>query len=260
MRIAYFDCFSGASGDMILGALLDAGLTINELNAELDKLPLSNFKLEAQQVVKQGIAGTLALVGIDQTYHEQHQRKLDDLLEMLDRSDLTESVREKSKKVFKRIAWAEARIHRVPVESVHFHEVGAADAIIDVVGSVVGLDILGMEGLYCSPVEVGSGMVHCSHGFLPVPAPATAELIKGVPIYSCSVAAELLTPTGAAILSTLAEGFGPLPLMKVERIGYGAGTADLPGPNMLRVLIGTPAAGNRINRSEESSSSSEIHK
>ncbi len=237
MKIAYFDCFSGASGDMILGALLDAGLELDLLRQELAKLPLSHFDVRQKKVRKNSLGGTQAEVIIDHDHHHHH-RHLYHIEEIIESSSLTDEVKQKSLKIFHRLAEAEARVHRTTVEHIHFHEVGAMDAIIDVVGSVAGLTALGVERVYCSPLHVGSGTVQCAHGILPVPAPATAELIKGVPFYSRGVEGELLTPTGAAILTTLAESFGPLPSMSFEQIGYGAGTAVIAMPNLLRVFIG----------------------
>ncbi len=238
MKIAYFDCFSGASGDMILGALLDAGLELEMLRQELAKLSLSHFEVRQKKVRKNSLGGTQAEVIIDDHHHHHHRRHLHDIEEIIESSSLADEVKQKSLKIFHRLAEAEAQVHRTTVEHIHFHEVGAMDAIIDVVGSVAGLAALGVERIYCSPLHVGSGTVQCAHGILPVPAPATAELIKGVPFYSRGVAGELLTPTGAAILTTLAANFGPLPSMSFEQIGYGAGTADLAMPNLLRVFIG----------------------
>ena len=238
MKIAYFDCFAGASGDMILGALLDAGLTIARLREEIAKLHLSHYRLDVEKVVKKGIGGSQAHIVIDQAHHDHHHRHLSHIREIIDGSDLDASVKEKSTAIFTRLAEAEARVHRSSVESVHFHEVGAMDAIIDVVGSVAALTALGIDKVFCSPLHVGSGTVECAHGTLPVPAPATAELIKGKPVYSTGVAGELLTPTGAAILTTLSSGFGPMPAMQVQQIGYGAGTQDPDIPNLLRVSVG----------------------
>ncbi|MEJ2637965.1 MAG: nickel pincer cofactor biosynthesis protein LarC [Desulfosarcinaceae bacterium] len=238
MKIAYFDCFAGASGDMILGALLDAGLTIERLREEIAKLHLSHYRLDVEKVVKKGLGGSQAQVIIDQAHHDHHHRHLSHIKEIIAQSDLDDTVKEKSTAIFDRLAEAEARVHRSSVEAVHFHEVGAMDAIIDVVGGVIALTALGIDQLYCSPLHVGSGTIECAHGTLPVPAPATAELIKGRPIYSTGVEGELLTPTGAAILTTLSSGFGPMPAMTVQSIGYGAGTADPGIPNLLRVSIG----------------------
>ncbi|MGB5986607.1 MAG: LarC family nickel insertion protein, partial [Desulfobacterales bacterium] len=210
MRIAYFDCYAGASGDMILGALLDAGLPLERLREEIAKLHLSHYALEVRQVVKQGIGGSQAQVKIDQTHHEQHHRRLSQIREIIDQSDLAPGVKAQSTAVFTRLAQAEAKVHRTEVESVHFHEVGAMDAIIDVVGSVGGLAALGVDKIVCSPLNLGSGTLTCAHGTLPVPAPATAELTRGTPVYAGQIQGELLTPTGTAILTTLAAGFGPL--------------------------------------------------
>ncbi|MGB5983702.1 MAG: nickel pincer cofactor biosynthesis protein LarC [Desulfobacterales bacterium] len=238
MKIAYFDCYAGASGDMILGALLDAGLTIEDLRSEIAKLQLSHYEIYVEKVLKKGIGGCQAHVIIHQDHHDHHHRHLSHIKKIIADSDLDPSSKQKATNIFTRLAQAEAKVHRSSIEAVHFHEVGAMDAIIDVVGTVIGLTALGIEKIYCSPLHVGSGTIECAHGTLPVPAPATAELIKDKPVYSTGVQGELLTPTGAAILTTLAAGFGPLPAMSVTHIGYGAGTADLGIPNLLRVAIG----------------------
>lgn len=238
MKIAYFDCFAGASGDMLLGALMDSGLAVDRLKSELDKLSLHHYDLRHEKVVKKGIGGSRAVVIIDQDHHQQHHRHLVDITEIIEKSGLSSSVKTKSIQVFTRLAEAEARVHRTTVEHIHFHEVGAMDAIIDVVGTVAGLELLGIDTVYCSPLHVGTGFVECAHGTLPVPAPATAELIEGQPIYSTGVEGELLTPTGAAILTTLASGFGPMPAMSVIAWGYGAGTSEHSIPNLLRVAVG----------------------
>jgi len=245
MRIAYFDCFAGVSGDMILGALLDAGLSLEQLKGELAKLDLSHYELRTEQVARRGVGGTRAMVIVDEDHHRQHHRRLHQIQEIIERSALQESIKRNSRQIFARLAEAEAKVHRTSVEAVHFHEVGAMDAILDVTGAVIGLYCLGIEQVYCSPLHVGSGTVVCAHGTLPVPAPATAELLKGRPIYATGVAGELVTPTGAAILTTLSSGFGPMPSMTLESIGYGAGARELDIPNLLRVFIGAssdPAA------------------
>jgi len=238
MRVAYFDCFAGASGDMILGSLLDAGLDLGVLRQELSKLHLTHYDLKAEPVLKSGISGTRALVLIDHEHHHEHHRHLKEIRDILKQSDLNEMVKGQALGIFLRLAEAEAAIHGKTVEEIHFHEVGAMDAIIDVVGAVAGLSALGVEKVYCSPVHVGSGTVESAHGTLPVPAPATAELMKGKPVFSSGLEAELLTPTGAAILTALAAEFGPMPPMVLEMIGYGAGRAELPIPNLLRVFVG----------------------
>jgi pyridinium-3,5-bisthiocarboxylic acid mononucleotide nickel chelatase len=239
MKIAYFDCFSGASGDMILGSLLDAGLPLTVLKEGLAKLGLSHYDVQVAKVVKKGLSGSQALVMIEQDHH--HHRNLENIEEIIEKSSLHPEIKRDSIRIFTRLAQAEAKVHDTTVESIHFHEVGAMDAIIDVVGAVIGLKALGIEKVFCSPLHVGTGTLICAHGELPVPAPATAELLKGKPIYATGVRGELVTPTGAAILTTLAEGFGPMPTMTVESIGYGAGTADRSISNLLRLFTGTTA-------------------
>ncbi len=241
MKIAYFDCFAGASGDMILGSLIDAGLSVERLKGELAKLSLKHYDLQARKVTKRGVGGTQAHVIVDDVCH--HSRCLHDIFHIIDTSRLEESVKTKCIQIFTRLAEAEAQVHRIPVERVHFHEVGALDAIIDIVGAVAGMAAMGIECVQCSPLHVGSGTIECDHGTLPVPAPATAELIKGKPVYSSEVTGELLTPTGAAILTTLSADFGPMPPMIPESIGYGAGTNDRTVPNLLRVAIGQSSVG-----------------
>jgi uncharacterized protein (TIGR00299 family) protein len=241
MRLAYFDCFSGASGDMILGALLDAGLPLERLLCELSKLRLSHYRINVEKVVKNGIGGSRAIVEIDESHHYHHHRRLEHIEEIINTSGLDDGIKEKSTLIFRRLAEAEARVHRTTVDQIHFHEVGAMDAIIDVVGGVAGLAALEIDRVYCSPFNVGGGTVQCAHGLLPVPAPATAELIRGRPFYSTSACGELLTPTGAAILTTLCRDFGPSPAMTLENIGYGAGTRQTEMPNLLRLTIGQGA-------------------
>lgn len=238
MKIAYFDCFSGASGDMIMGSLLDAGLTLEHLRNQIKKLGLSHYDIGVEKVTKKGISGSQALISIDQHHHDHHHRHLSHIKQIIHNSTLPGSVKEKSIAIFQRLAEAESEVHGSEVEQVHFHEVGAMDAIIDVVGAVIGFNALGIEKIVCSPLHVGCGTVKCAHGVLPVPAPATAELIKGRPIYSSGVEGELLTPTGAAILTTLSSEFGAMPAMSINAIGYGAGTSEPAIPNLLRVSIG----------------------
>jgi uncharacterized protein (TIGR00299 family) protein len=236
LNIAYFDCFSGISGDMVLGALIDLGLEVAELRGELDKLNLSvTYELKAKKVEKHGIQGTKIDIALHQ---EDEARKLEDILTIIEGSALAEDVKELASKIFVRLAEAEAKIHREDLNEVHFHELGALDAVIDIVGAVIGMKLLGIDAVYGSRLHLGRGFVKCRHGTLPVPAPATLELTKGLPVYGGDVDAELVTPTGAAIITTLARGFGELPEMKIEKIGYGAGKRNLPIPNLLRVLIG----------------------
>ncbi len=235
MRAAYFNCFSGISGDMVLAALVDLGWPIKELERELNKLDLFNYQVEAEKVAKQGIISTQIKIHIKEGKKE---RTLKDILSILDKSKLEEKIKERSQAVFIRLANAEAKIHGKSVQEVHFHELGGLDTIIDVVGAVAGMKYLGIEKVYSSSLPLGRGFLKCSHGTLPVPAPATLELLKGVPVYGSNIEAELVTPTGAAIISTLAENFGQMPPMKIDNIGYGAGQRDLPIPNLLRVWLG----------------------
>lgn len=241
MTLAYFDCFSGISGDMTLGALVDAGVGIDALRAELAKLNLAGYELKDEKTTRSGIAAVKVHVVIDEK--GQPSRHLADILKIINASSLSASIKEKSGLIFKRLAEAEAKVHATTPDEVHFHEVGAVDAIIDIVGSVIGLELLGVTQVLASPVNVGSGTVQTSHGMFPIPAPATAELLKGIPMCQSSMQFELATPTGAAIISTLASSFGPLPPMRVNRIAHGAGNKDFPGqPNILRLFTGESAA------------------
>jgi len=235
MKTAYFDCFAGASGDMILGALIDAGISIDTLQEALAKLPLKGYRITAKKADKKHIGGTKFDVEVTEDHHHRH---LKDIEEIIGNSTLSESVKKKSIAIFNRLAEAEAHVHRTTKEKIHFHEVGAVDAIIDITGAVFALESLGIERVHASRMHVGTGTLECAHGTLPVPPPATAELLKNVPVYSTGIEAELITPTGAAILTTLSSGFGHLPAMTVERTGYGLGSRDLEIPNILRVLIG----------------------
>lgn len=243
MRIGYFDCFSGASGDMILGSMIDAGLSPGELREELKKLRLRNVSLRVKKVLKGGISATQVIVeGRDE---KRHSRSLREILQIIDRSRLDSEVKEKSREVFRRIASVEAKIHRRPIEEIHFHEIGGLDSVVDIVGAIWGIRQMEIQKIYVSRVNVGTGFVRCEHGILPIPAPATLSLMKGKPIYSSGIEKELLTPTGAALLTSLGSEYGRMPGMKVERIGYGAGKSDLPHPNLLRLVVGKeePLAG-----------------
>jgi len=235
MKIAYFDCFSGVSGDMILGALIDAGLDIQELESELGKLKISGYKIKAEKTARKGISGTKFSVDI---IEQNVERRLKDLVEIVDQSELNTDIKELSKKTFKELATVESKIHGKGIEEIHFHEVGGLDSIIDVIGSLIGIKKLGIEATYSSKIHVGTGFLKCRHGVLPVPAPATLAMLKGIPIYSTGIEAELATPTGVCVLKTLSKGFGIMPEMKVEKIGYGAGSRELEIPNLLRVYVG----------------------
>lgn len=239
MRLAYFDCFSGISGDMTLGALVDAGCAVDHLRAELTGLAVPGWELTAEKVWKNGMAATWVRVKAeDQTKH----RSLSAILEILEKSKLAPRVRERAGAIFRKLGEAEAAVHDVPIEKIHFHEVGAVDAIVDIVGACIGFEALGIEKFACSALNVGGGTAKMAHGVLPVPAPATARLLAGKPTYSNGVQKELVTPTGAAIVATLCGAFGPQPAMTVNAIGYGAGTADLEGqPNVMRIMVGEEA-------------------
>jgi pyridinium-3,5-bisthiocarboxylic acid mononucleotide nickel chelatase len=302
MRIAYLDCFSGISGDMLLAALVDAGADRGRIERELRKLPLGPFRLEWKTVVKKGVSA-LKLDVVDEEQerarelkklpvlaarqhkhgdhasghghehdhdhdhdhdhhhghhhdhhhdhghhhhgddhsHAHHHRRYKKIAEMIEAAELAPRVAARAQAVFEKIAVAEAKIHNVPVETVHFHEVGALDSIVDVVGIALALEELEIDQLYAGPVPTGNGYVRCDHGLYPVPAPATMEMLKGIPLRRTDIQKELTTPTGAGVAAALVREFGPLPAMTVEAIGYGAGTRDLPDqPNILRVLIGRP--------------------
>ncbi len=241
MTLAYFDCFSGISGDMTLGALVDAGVSIDALRSELAKLGLPGYRITAEKVMRLGIAATKVQVIVDEK--RQETRHLPEILEIISSSSLVPSIKEKSSLIFRRLADAEAKVHATTPDKIHFHEVGAVDAIIDIVGAVIGLELLNITTAISSPVNVGSGTIETSHGLLPIPAPATAELLTGIPFYQSDTRFELATPTGAAIVSTVASSFGLLPQMRVDRVAYGAGSQNIPiRPNVLRLMIGEPAA------------------
>ncbi|MFC2045097.1 nickel pincer cofactor biosynthesis protein LarC [Chloroflexota bacterium] len=236
MNILYFDCFSGISGDMILGALIDAGLDASELQSELAKLSLSDWHLDIKKVSKHGLAGTQVKVITDDT---KTARKMSEILSIVEDSPLQDNIKNDSIAILKRIGEAESKIHGKPAADLHLHELGGTDTIIDVVGAVVGINKLQIDKVYSSSVHVGKGFVSCAHGLLPVPAPATVALLaqSNTPVFGRDIEAELTTPTGAAILTYLTSSFS-LPPMDIKHIGYGAGERDLPIPNLLRVIIG----------------------
>ena len=280
-RIAYFDCASGASGDMVLGALVDLGLPLGRLRAELAKLPLAGYRLEARKVDRAGIQATKVEVLIgdqidvgdvhvhghgpddehahdhdhDHEHEHEHEhehghapdahphRGLSEILRLIEKSGLEAGVKERSSALFHRLGEAEASVHGIDVEDVTFHEVGAVDSIVDVVGAVIGLGWLDVDRFLASPLNVGSGTVKIAHGVYPVPPPATLQLVSGVPVYGKG-RGELLTPTGALLVTAHATGYGPLPSLRPEGVGYGAGTKDTPGrPNVLRLIVGEEVAG-----------------
>lgn len=236
MKVISYDCFSGISGDMNLGAMIDLGVDKDYLVNELNKLNLPGWELIVEKDQRHGITGTKATV--KQTRHEHAHRHLSDIEEILDRSSLDERTKELSKKIFLKIATAEAKVHGMPLDHVHFHEVGAVDSIVDVTGAAICFIALDIERVHLSSVELGGGFVNCDHGKLPVPAPATAEIIKGLPIKKGGVSFEATTPTGAAILATLCTDFGPDLQMTIEKTGYGVGQKDDHDvPNLLRVFV-----------------------
>ena len=266
-KVLYFDCFSGASGDMILGALIDAGLPLDELRAAVGSLALDGVTLEAERVDRAGVGATKFRVrGADEghghhdhhdhhdqadrhAHHEHGHRGLSAICALVDRSALSGPAKERARRLFRRLAETEAAIHQQPVEAIHLHEVGAVDSIIDIAGAVFGLEWVGADHVVSSPLNVGSGTVRCAHGVLPVPAPATTRLVAGVPVYSSGVEAELLTPTGALLVTDYAERYGPLPALRVRQVGYGAGDRDLAGtPNVVRVVIGDDGAAGNLQR------------
>lgn len=258
MKTLYLDCFAGVSGDMFVGALLDVGLSLETLQHELAGLGLAGYRLVTQRVDKRGLQATHFKVLLQeadgerladtahehQHTHEHPHRALSDILALIDRSNLSPRVKRDASRIFTRLGEAEAGVHGIPVEQVHFHEVGGVDAIVDIVSAAIGLEQLGVERVIASPLHLGSGMVKMSHGLYPIPAPATARLIEGVPAYATDAKGELTTPTGAAIVTTLAQSFGPLPAATMLRVGYGAGTKDRDFPNVLRaMLLEQPDAG-----------------
>ena len=241
MKIVYFDCFSGISGDMTLAALIDAGADREYVERELDKIRIEPFTLEWRRVSKQGISALKMDVLLEPDALPQHHRHYSEIVTMIRQAGFKERVVSLSLAIFEKIGTSEAKIHNIPVENVHFHEVGAIDSIVDVIGVALALDSLGIERIFCSPVPLGSGTVKCSHGVYPVPAPATLEMMKGLPVAATAYRMEMTTPTGAGIVSGIVDEFSSgLPPMIVESIGYGAGTRDLPDqPNVLRVVVGT---------------------
>ncbi|MBK9316227.1 MAG: nickel pincer cofactor biosynthesis protein LarC [Acidobacteria bacterium] len=248
-KTLYLDCFSGASGDMLVGAMLDCGLEFDFLKDELAKLGVSGYDLSLTRVDRSGISSSKFDVHLHHDHshdhhhghhhHHHEHRGLTEIKRIIGESHLSDAVKERSLTIFQRIGEAESKIHNVPIETVHFHEVGAIDSIVDIIGASIGIEALGIEQIFSSPLHVGAGTFTCAHGTYPVPGPATAEILRDVPIYSGEIQGELVTPTGAAIIATMAAGYGPMPMMRVDRVGYGAGTREYPKfPNVLRVILG----------------------
>jgi len=288
-RILYFDCFSGISGDMTIGALLDLGIDQNLFLAELNKIHLDEFEIEIKKGLKKGVSGTDFTVHLTHQEHSHeepthehehehthghlhdhshghehshehnhsekphdhaHTRNLGDICTIIDSSNLSDFVKTASKNIFYIVAEAEAKIHAKTIEEVHFHEVGAVDSIVDIIGAAICVEMLHIDEIHCSEINLGSGFVHCEHGVFPVPAPATLEILKGVPVYSKNAKKELTTPTGAAILKALCSDFGSLPEFVIENIGYGLGKRDMETPNVLRVIVGKKKRTNTLTMLE----------
>ncbi len=235
MRIAYLDLVSGASGDMLLGALVDAGVSLDDLRRALDALHLPGFQLTQERVMRGAFAATKVDVVV--TDHAT-SRCLSDIEAVLDASTLAAKVRERARRIFRRMIEVEAGIHNISIEQAHLHELGALDTMADVVGVLLGFDLLGVEQVVVSPVPLGRGLLKTSHGQMPLPAPATLALLQGAPIIGVAHSIETVTPTAAALLTELASGFGPIPAMRLSAIGYGAGGRTVPEPNIVRLLIG----------------------
>jgi uncharacterized protein (TIGR00299 family) protein len=238
MKTAYIDCFSGISGDMFLGALIDAGLPLDELKRALGSLPLDHYSLEAKKEIKNGFTGTRFIVHQEHGAHHSH-RGLKEIREIIQRGALSANVKKRSLRIFESIAVEEGKIHGCPPEEIHFHEIGAIDSIIDVAGAAFGIEFMGIHDLYSSRLPLGSGFIESGHGRIPLPAPATVALLKGVPVYNSGLECEMVTPTGAALVKEFSVSFGPMPPMTIEAVGYGAGSRVLADrPNLLRILIG----------------------
>jgi uncharacterized protein (TIGR00299 family) protein len=239
MKVAYLDCASGISGDMTLAALIDAGIELAQVQAGIDSLGLPGCRIVAAEVKRKGFRATHITV---EHPPEHAHRHLHHITGMIDKSRLTDRQKDLARRIFTRLGEAEAKVHGTTIEKVHFHEVGAVDSIADIVGAAIGWDLLGVERVFASPIPTGHGFVTIAHGRCSIPAPATAELLTGIPLAASEVEAELTTPTGAAIVATLVESFGPVPPMRIARIGCGAGTRELAEqPNILRLMIGTAA-------------------
>jgi uncharacterized protein (TIGR00299 family) protein len=242
MKIAYFDCFSGISGDMTLGALIGAGADPGQLKDKLDGLGVGGYRIEIGKKMNGYIEATDVSVILDEPHHGHH-RHLKQIIEIINNATLSDPVKQTAERIFRRLAEAEGRVHGHSPEEVHFHEVGAVDAIVDIVGTAICLEMIGAPKVVASPMPTFHGYAKGSHGTFPLPAPATAEILKGVPWRKLDIEGELVTPTGAAIIAEIASEFGPLPAMTIESIGYGAGKSDFGIPNVLRVMIGKEING-----------------
>jgi len=239
LKIAYFDCFSGISGDMCLGALVDAGVSLQKIKRELKKIPVAGYELRAKKVKRAGLCATKVDVIERTKSKEQKARRWREIETIIKKSLLSKEIKQKGLAIFKCLFDAEAKVHGEKFNNIHLHELGAVDCIVDVFGTIIGLDMLGVKEVYSSPVNLGEGSVKTKHGILPVPAPATAEILGGVPVYSTDVPFELTTPTGAAILKGLSAKFSGIPSMNIEKTGTGAGSKNFKDrPNVLRLFVG----------------------
>ncbi len=239
MKIAYFNCFSGISGDMCLGAIVDAGISVEILKKELKKISIKGYEISAKKVKRAGLSSTKVYITLSTKHKEQRAKTWKGIEKIIQASSFSQEIKQKGLKIFKRLFEAEAKVHGETFNTVHLHELGAVDCIIDVFGTVIGLYMLGVKEVYSSPVNLGGGSVKTRHGILPVPAPATTEILKGLPVYSSGTSHELTTPTGSAIVKELSSGFGDIPLMNIEKIGIGAGSRDFKDrPNVLRLFVG----------------------
>jgi uncharacterized protein (TIGR00299 family) protein len=244
VKIAYFDCFSGISGDMCLGALVDAGVSLKDIESRLKKVPVKGYSLAEQKVTRSGISATKVDVILNpgKSGPGAEIRRWKDVSGIIRNSGLPEGIKKKGHEIFRNLFEAEARVHAEPLSRIHLHELAAIDCLVDVFGTVIGLSLLGIDAVYSSPVNLGGGVVQTAHGILPVPAPATAEILKNARVYSSDVSFELTTPTGAAILKAVSSGFGGMPCFRYEKVGVGAGNRDIEGrPNVLRIFIGEMA-------------------
>jgi len=245
--IAYFDCFSGISGDMTLGAFIDLGVPVKWLKENLERIPLGGFDVSVDTIIRNGITAKSVQVRVE---NDKKSRNYAQIRSLIKNSPLSRNVKQISHDIFERIADVEAGIHGCPRDKVHFHEVGGIDAIVDIVGTALCINYLCIKKVVSSSIPLGKGFVACAHGTLPVPAPATIEILKGIPVYGTKIPHELVTPTGAAIIVTLAESYGEMPDMIIEKTGYGAGKRDIESiPNLLRVITGTDSCRETGRRS-----------
>jgi uncharacterized protein (TIGR00299 family) protein len=235
MVTAYFDCFSGIAGDMILGAFIDLGMDITFFKKEIKKIKFSGYTIDVKKIKKNDISASDVYIKVSE---KQPCRTLEDINSLIDDSKLTDDVKNLSKKIFYNLAKAESKVHNEPLEKIHFHEVGAVDSIIDIVGFAVAMKYFGIKEVYCSPLPLGSGFVVCQHGKIPIPAPATKELLVGIPTYELDSGHEMVTPTGAAIITTICSNFDKKPDLVNEKIGYGAGKIKSSQPGVLKIVIG----------------------